>query len=93
MRLQPSTDSWWLQRRLRGAAIGAHSMPAVSCTLTDPCPCVRAPQNKQQRYRCYRAGARALGYTYRRPLPNCFVWAVRMLYPEPGGVYVGYRPP
>ena len=48
-------------------------------------------QNKQQRYRCYRAGARMLGYTYRRPLPNCFVWAVRLIWPEPGGVYIGYR--
>jgi hypothetical protein len=52
----------------------------------------RVSQNKEQRYRCYRAGARALGYTYRRPLPNCFVWAVRVIWPEASGIYTGYRP-
>ena len=44
-----------------------------------------------RRYRCYRAGARGLGYTARRRLPLCFEVAVRAAWPEPSGIYTGYR--
>lgn len=48
--------------------------------------------NRSQRYRCYRRLARQLGYTFRAPLPNCLVLAIRALWPDPHGRYTGYRP-
>eukprot|EP01047_Picozoa_sp_COSAG01_P026241 COSAG01_NODE_1685_length_9495_cov_61.609728_1_plen_57_part_00 len=41
----------------------------------------------------YRKVAAILEYTYREPLPDCVVAAIRNLFPAIDGIYVGYREP
>eukprot|EP01051_Picozoa_sp_SAG22_P009508 SAG22_NODE_797_length_7135_cov_211.841103_10_plen_290_part_00 len=53
---------------------------------------VARPPNDVQRFRCYEAVARLLGYTYRQRLPDCVVTTIRSTWPSADGHYTGYRP-
>ena len=41
--------------------------------------------NNLQRKKCYQRVARILNYTARRPLPDCAVMQIRMIYPGSSG--------
>jgi hypothetical protein len=47
-------------------------------------------QNNLMRKRCYRYCAHALGYQWRRQLPDCVVAAVRRVWPSATGDYMGF---
>ncbi len=53
------------------------------------------PQNKQMRYLSYRAMSRMLnghlGGGNRVPLPPCVIHAIRAMFPDTEGNYVGFR--
>ena len=48
--------------------------------------------NNVSRKRMYRHGAAELGFLrLRRPLPNCYVAAVRCIWPSATGLYMGFK--
>jgi hypothetical protein len=50
----------------------------------------RKPNNEMRKV-CYQEIASRLDYRERRPLPNCVVRHVRMVYPDYEGKYMGYH--
>jgi len=46
--------------------------------------------NNLQRKRCYRHCAHELGYKWRRKLPACVMAAIRTIWPEASGHYMGF---
>ncbi len=48
-------------------------------------------QNDSKRFALYKACAIKLKYYTREPLPLCVVGTIRAIFPEPDGVYVGYK--
>ena len=84
----------------------AHGTRGLGCCLDeggDLCPYIKGQYsvamaqakdirdpNNLQRKRCYRHCAHELGYKWRRKLPDCVVSAIRSVWPEASGHYMGF---